>query len=85
MTYLRSGKTKKSLVISQIHSYLNNWGNMSIRKVKKLLNIFVTYKHILFEDEALKNTTQCKIKQFYNDGYVEFNRFHYLLYGKYIN
>ena len=85
MAYLRSGKTKKSLVITQIHKYLNNRGNMSITRVKKLLNIFVTYKDILFEDEALKNTIQCKIKQFYDEGYTEFNRFHYLLYGVHIN
>ena len=88
MAFLRSGKTRKSLVISQIRNYLNNRdnkGNMSIREVKKILNIFVTYKDILFEDKALKNTTQCKIKQFYNEGYEEFDRFHHILYGESLN
>lgn len=85
MTYLRSGKTKKSLVITQLKQQLDNRANMSVTNIKKVLNIFVTYKDILFDDETLKNTTQCKIKQFYNEGYEEFDRFHYLLYGECLN
>ena len=85
MTYLRSGKTKKSLVITQLKQQLDNRANMSVTNIKKVLNIFVTYKDILFDDETLKNTTQCKIKQFYNEGYEEFDRFHYLLYGEHVN
>lgn len=85
MTYLRSGKSKKLLVISQLKFYLKKRCGMSITTTKKLFNLIITYKDILFDDELLKNALRDKIREFYENGYIEFNRYHYLLFDEYID
>ena len=85
MTYLRSGKSKKLLVISQLKFYLRKRCELSKTTTNKIFNLILTYKDILFDDELLKNAISKKLKEFYGNGHSEFNRYHYLLFDEYLD
>lgn len=82
---LRSGTSSLRYATNRLKYLMNNHQNSSIygkNSVIKILSHILIYKDILFENIAFKISVEQKIKQFHNEGYDDFNRHYYLLYGK---
>jgi hypothetical protein len=81
--YLRSGKTKRSLVFKQLEYIFTHNSSISKNKIKKIFDLFVLYKEFLLT-AGIKDTIHNKIIEAIELDKLNkynFKRYKYLIFG----
>jgi hypothetical protein len=86
---LRSGTSNLRYATNRLKYLMHNSNKdtyptplYNVKSVIKIISHILIHKDVLFENIDFKNSVEQKIIQFHNEGYDDFNRYYYLLYGK---